>query len=135
MSRPMPFDLLKKFKVLKWGGDDSEAGVIDEREEVASLNDADVVSSEYLKIPGFHTLALDIDVPAALIPSSTPGHSHLFINTQMSWDQYEAVLDALAVAGILEPGYVGASKARKATAVRLPWVSKPVDPFAFLEAF
>ena len=135
MSRPMPFDLLKKFKVLKWGCDDSEAGVIDEREEVASLNDADVVSSEYLKIPGFHTLALDIDVPAALIPSSTPGHSHLFINTQMSWDQYEAVLDALAVAGILEPGYVGASKARKATAVRLPWVSKSVDPFAFLEAF
>lgn len=135
MSRPMPFDRLRKFKVTKWGGADSELGVIDEREEVATLNDADVVSSEYLGFHGSHMLVLDIDVPAALIPSSTPGHSHLYINTYMPWQVYEKLLDALAEAGILEPGYVGASKARKATAVRLPWVSKPAEPFSFIDAF
>jgi hypothetical protein len=42
----------------------------------------------------------------------------------MPWGQYVKLLDVMAECGILEPGYVGASKARGFSAVRLPWVSK-----------
>lgn len=74
-----------------------------------------------------HKVVLDIDVPAKLVPSSTPGHSHLYIDAEMSWEHYSAILIALGAAGVLEEGYVKASLSRKHTAVRLPWVKKP-DP-------
>ncbi len=45
----------------------------------------------------------------------------------MGWDTYVTMLDALAYAGIIEPGYAEASKARGFSAVRLPWVSKPEE--------
>ena len=34
------------------------------------------------------------------------------------------ILEALRAAGIVEPGYVGASEARGYTAIRLPWVKR-----------
>lgn len=143
MNNPLPFDKLRIFKVLKWvaGG---ESDVISAEngfdvEETTSLETADVVSSELRESDPFfgkrHMLVIDLDVSAALIPSSTPGHSHLFIDAPMSWLEYQDVLEALANAGILEAGYVGASKARGFTAVRLPWVRKTQDPWAVKEAF
>jgi hypothetical protein len=95
-----------------------------EGREVASIGDANVYTSELADRPGWHTVAIDLDVPAQLVPSSTPGHSHLFIDTVMPWGQYRALLAALAAAGVIEDGYEGASVARQNTAVRLPWVKK-----------
>lgn len=63
-------------------------------------------------------------------PSSTPGHGHLYIDAILWWDEYEALLQAFAWAGLVEPGYVGASMRRKATHLRLPWVRKD-GPVAF----
>lgn len=71
-----------------------------------------------------HRPLLDIDMPAKLIPSTTPGHFHLFIDREMPWCQYARLLRALGRAGILEPGYVTASLERGYSAVRLPWVKK-----------
>jgi len=73
---------------------------------------------------GQHRPVLDLDMDAFLIESSTKGHHHLVIDHLLSTDQYFKLLDVLAEVGIVEPGFVDASKKRGATAIRLPWISK-----------
>lgn len=125
----MPFDKLKLYKVIRWVCEGNSENLSrkshSDIEETESLDAADIVSSQF-RGPSAdrHMLVIDLDVPAALIPSSTPGHSHLYIEARMTWENYANVLDALAYAGIVEPGYVDASKNRGFTAVRLPWVRK-----------
>lgn len=85
---------------------------------------AHVVTSRVAARPGFHKVVLDLDLPAKLVPSSTPGHFHLYIDHELSEGRYFHLLDALADAGLIERGYQGASEARGFTAVRLPWVRK-----------
>lgn len=72
----------------------------------------------------FHRPILDLDIPAHLIPSTTPGHGHLYLDKVLTWSQYVTLLDCLAAVGIIEPGYRDASIAREFTAVRLPWIRK-----------
>lgn len=129
----LPYKTNKLFKVFKWAGDSSEPHGTNptDIEETTDLNEADIVTSmmrtDKLGFSAYrptHTFVVDLDTPATLVPSSTPGHSHLYIDTPMTWDRYLAVLEAMAAAGILERGYVGASKARGFTAVRLPWVRR-----------
>ena len=91
------------------------------REEVP-LKLANVISS--LGTDGLHYPVLDLDIPAYLVPSSTPGHSHLYLNIEIDADTYFELLDVLSGAGILESGYVAASEARGYSSVRLPWVKK-----------
>jgi hypothetical protein len=71
-----------------------------------------------------HTVALDIDVPVRVLPSSSYGHYHLLIDVAMPWWKYRRLLKALAKAGIIERGYYRASVRRRATFLRLPWVKK-----------
>lgn len=77
---------------------------------------------------GTHTIALDIDHRVRVVPSSTPGNSHLYIDVELEWEQYEKLLDVLGEIGVVQPGYVAASKRRKATHLRLPWVKKEPEP-------
>ncbi|WP_405056999.1 hypothetical protein OG474_30215 [Kribbella sp. NBC_01505] len=86
-------------------------------------DDAEVVMSQIVGTDK-HTLMIDLDVPATLIPSTTPGHSHLYIDVKTDWPMALQVLEALADAGVVEPGYVRASEARRCTTLRLPWVRK-----------
>lgn len=96
----------------------------DSRRTTDDVAEAQVVSSESLD---GHRPLLDLDFPAALVPSSTPGHHHLYIDKPMSWDDYVKLLDVLAEVGLLEPGFVSASKQRRATFLRLPWVCKGAE--------
>ena len=73
-----------------------------------------------------HKPVLDLDIPAVLLPSSTEGHFHLYIDKEMSWKSYKKLLTVLAEVGVIEKGYLRASVARKHTAVRLPWIKKEV---------
>ena len=73
---------------------------------------------------GVHRPVLDFDFDAQLIPSSTEGHHHLFIDKLMSTDNYFKLLDVMAEVGLLQEGFVKNSKQRGATSVRLPWISK-----------
>jgi hypothetical protein len=73
---------------------------------------------------GTHVVALDIDAPVEVYPSSTPGHFHLYINKPMPWDDYLQLLSLMAKVGLLEPGFVLASIVRGFSALRLPWVKK-----------
>jgi hypothetical protein len=67
---------------------------------------------------------LDIDFPAWLLPSTTPGHFHLYIDHAVPKDKYMAMVKAMAEAGIVQEGYAGAAERRGYTGVRLPWVKK-----------
>lgn len=73
---------------------------------------------------GLHAPALDIDLPCRLVPSSTPGHHHLYIDKAMPWPKYVKLLNVLAEVGILEESYVAASIRDGATILRKPGVSK-----------
>lgn len=72
----------------------------------------------------WHAPVLDLDIPHALVPSSTPGHSHLYLDVPMTWKQYKLLLGALRDVGIIQEGYYQASLARGHSDVRLPWVKK-----------
>lgn len=110
------------FKVLKWGSS-SDEGAADTREQVASLDEADVMTS-HITGTRKHSVMLDLDVPAKLVPSSTPGHSHLYIDVEMNWPTYSALLSALIDAQVIEYGYGAVSKRRRYTSLRLPWIKK-----------
>jgi hypothetical protein len=98
--------------------------------------DANVVSSNYLNPEGdTHRPVLDIDFPAKLIPSSTPGHFHLYLDRSMPWADYEKFLRVCGEVGILEPGYVSVSVERKHTAVRVPWLKKGMNPADALRGY
>lgn len=128
MSRLVPY------KVTDWGNDDSDdkdSNRPGDRERAVSLNNANVVTSlidtdGWSPSGGRHHLLLDIDHPSWLMPSTTPGHYHLYVEVPngMSAADLDGVLDALAIAGVIEAGYAGASKARGFTSVRLPWIEK-----------
>lgn len=94
---------------------------------VASAEDATVITSEVADTAcfgGLHRPVLDIDMPVKVLPSSTPGHHHLLIDKEMTWQQYAYLLDALVAVGLIEPGYRDASVERGWSCVRLPWVRK-----------
>ena len=91
--------------------------------QTEDIADADIVLS-FSKETSVHRPVLDIDFPVAAIPSSTPGHFHLYIDKPMSWSKYKRLINALADAGIIEDGYAAVSLEREYTSVRLPWVKK-----------
>lgn len=91
-------------------------------DEAASVSDAELIAS--LNANGKHRPLLDIDFPAAVIPSSTEGHCHLYIDKELEWKDYKKLLNVLADLGIIEHGYRGASLARGYSALRLPWIKK-----------
>lgn len=94
-----------------------------ENPEVKNPREANIVSSR-IEGSDYHTLMIDIDMPARLLPSSTPGCFHLYIDRPMLWPQYKAVLRALADAGVIEQAYYDFSVKNKETHLRAPWHDK-----------
>jgi len=131
------FGLLTPYLVTDWGNDDSDDKANNrpgDREEVSNIDDANVITSlidegdpwDAILGEPRHQVVLDIDHPAWLVKSTTPDHYHLYIDVPggISNENYNALLDALANARVIEAGYAGASKARGFTSCRLPWVAK-----------
>lgn len=112
----------KAYGIVRTYGEDYDGPWVQEHRVEACIEKADVVSSELPN--GLHAPCIDIDVPIRAIPSSTPDHWHLYIEKPMTWWKYKRLLRALVAAGVVEKGYYQASKARKGTHVRLPWVKK-----------
>jgi hypothetical protein len=115
---------LRWYKVTNWSS--SKNDTFTDREEVSLLRGAHVASSRYNNGQARHALVLDIDHPAWLVKSSTPGHYHLYVDVPggINHELYMALLGTLADCGIIEPGYARASQERGASMVRLPWVKK-----------
>lgn len=104
----------------------------EKREPVTDLHHANAITSRtvtsLLSSTPVHKPVLDIDFFAKLVPSSTPGHSHLYLDHEMSWPQYKKLLDVLAEVGIIQDGYADSAIKRGYSAVRLPWVKKEQLP-------
>ncbi len=68
---------------------------------------------------GNHMPAFDIDMPCRLVPSKSPGHYHMMIDKEMSWENYQLFLNVLSIVGIVERGYVDASVKKGYTGIRV----------------
>lgn len=136
------YSRLVPYRVKDWGNNDSDDKANNrpgDREQVSNLTDANVITSLH-RPDNFwdaftdegprHAVVLDIDHPAWLMPSTTPGHYHLYIDVPggIPGPEYDALLIALANARVIETGYAGASRARGFTSVRLPWIMKEKGP-------
>lgn len=117
---PMPGQVFAKVIAI----DDYQNEHYREVEFRPTIDDANVTTSKVFAKDSIHKLIIDIDMPAQLIPSTTPGHFHLYVDHEMPWHDYVKLLEVLAAVGIIERGYLGASQARGYTSVRLPWVKK-----------
>lgn len=115
---------LRLFKVTKWDEDSSVTYSQEEREPATSIAEANVSTSIREDAEGCHALLIDLDVPAWLVPSSTEGHSHLYVDAKIPTATYFTLLDCLADAGVIQRGYANSSKHRGGTALRLPWIKK-----------
>lgn len=120
---------LRLFRVTTWDEDSSVTYSQEQREPVKDVGEANIATSirEDVGDPHaqpVHALLLDLDVPAWLVPSSTPGHSHLYVDVSIPQHAYFRLLDSLANCGVIQPGYAASSKARGGTALRLPWIKK-----------
>jgi hypothetical protein len=100
--------------------------------EEADLGKANVVSS-LLRRPDWdtvssprHVVALDLDYPAYVVSTSTPGHHHVYLDvpTGVSHDGYMEILEVLGRHGVIEKGYAEVSIKRGRSDLRLPWVTK-----------
>lgn len=116
-------------KVLDW----SDSNTIPEKNlplpihiSNANIVTSEVRTSELQPMGGRHQLVIDIDHPSWLVRSSTEGHYHLYVEVPggIGWSDYQALLGALAGAGVIEQGYAHAAVARGFSAVRLPWIKK-----------
>lgn len=141
----MPFSRHRLFKVKKWVSEGNsgkfepgfEPDPLANLEETTDLNYADIVSSESASLFSFeskHMVMFDVDIPMAVVPSSTPGHQHVYFDTYVPKEKLFELLDVLADCGIVERGYAQASRARGFTALRLPWVRKSIGSRPVCEA-
>lgn len=97
------------------------------RVAVDTAEQANLVGS--LTKTGLHAPVLDLDYPARLVPSSTPGNFHLYLDVEIPWGKYALALWALSTAGLIERGFFRAAMARKLTFARL----RPTKPKAITE--
>lgn len=73
---------------------------------------------------GNHAPAIDIDLPLHAVPSSTPGHFHLYFEKEMSWKDYEKLLRVMTEVGLVEKGFYEQSLKFQQSYLRLPYVKK-----------
>jgi hypothetical protein len=118
MNHEHPFPGQQLRRVAQWN---NYTEVDEEIVPVSDLEEANIITSEHY---GYHKVLLDIDMPVKILPSSTEGHFHLFIDKELDTEAYFSLVEAFVNAGIVESGYLEASYARGYTAVRVPWVPK-----------
>jgi hypothetical protein len=90
---------------------------------VESPEEANLISSKMLG-RNRHKVILDIDFPAALIPSSTEGHFHLYLDKELSPEDMEKLVTTLWQVGIIADGNYNQWMRSKAQFLRLPWIKK-----------
>lgn len=124
---------LRLFTVTKWDEDSSVTYSQEERQPAVDIGVANIATSiredadtsaPFGVDQTRHALLIDLDLPAYLVASSTPGHSHLYVDVSIPEDRYFRLLDSLAECGVIQYGYANSSKHRGGTALRLPWVKK-----------
>lgn len=91
---------------------------------VNDIDEATVITSSVERSTDIHRPVLDFDFPVKVVPSSAPGHFHVYLDHMMAWDKYKALLLALQSAGLLDKAYVDQCVDNRESCVRLPWITK-----------
>lgn len=73
---------------------------------------------------GFHRPVIDFDFPCELIPSSTPGHFHLYIGRSLSWENYVELLNVMLKCSLIQRGWYDSAIREGQSIVRMPGVVK-----------
>lgn len=73
---------------------------------------------------GRHMPIIDLDFDFRLVPSSTPGHYHLFFDKPIPRRKFVVLMLALWYSGVVELGFAVWSLRRMGNFVRLPGVTK-----------
>jgi len=99
--------------------------------EDVEIEDALLISS---KSEGGNYVLLDIDFPVQVIPSSSPGKNHLYIDKVLSDEDMDKLLKVLVEVGLVNEGIYDLQwRPSNELTLRLPWVRKGVDvPFSAL---
>lgn len=114
--------MFRTLEPLEQNSEGDETGFFEIDKLPADHGNATAVTSE---LPdGMHLPVIDIDLVCMLVPSSQPGHFHLYINKPMEWEKYVAMLEAMEAAGVIGPGYLRYTKKRGYSTVRYPGVTK-----------
>lgn len=74
------------------------------------------------------TVAVELVRPHTLVPSSTPGHAHLYLDIPMTWRTYRGLLWGLSTVDVIEHGFYQEALQREETVLPLPWVKKDQAP-------
>lgn len=93
----------------------------------ASVEDATLIGSRLMDAPvALHLPVIDIDFEARLLPSTTEGHYHLYLDGMrpLLWEEYCDLLCTLAETGVISERYVDHCLDRGQSLVRAPWTKK-----------
>lgn len=91
--------------------------------QLVEPGEGNAFSSRVITVGGeeLHMPLLDIDgVEMKVVPSSTPGNYHLYIDKLLTWSDYVRLMDMLVELGIVDPKFVHMSKMRGMSFVRKP---------------
>lgn len=106
---------------------DRESGAVtveDIRAEDAAGNlrvsvDGNLIVSAIDETKATHLPIFDLDVPHRLVPSRTPGHSHLYVDVEVPADKLRAVIVAMVDAGLMGPGNLAQFDVRQMMCARV----------------
>lgn len=100
------------------------------RKHVDRWEDANVLYSQKLpevvveELDAQHVVALDIDLPMRVVPSTHPGRGHLWINKVLPWSDVTKLLRVLVEVGIVAASYEEHSLRRGYTCLRPAFIDK-----------
>jgi hypothetical protein len=106
-------------------GRDSNDFDFDKNEQNELADRANLIGSRvYIGGEEYHIPMIDLDIDSARTESSTPGHSHLWLDKPLTKQQYQKLLNVLHELGIIQTGILNQFDRDGQTCLRVPWVKK-----------
>lgn len=101
-------------------------------EDRASPGDANIITSVIYQNPDLldddsstiHLPLIDLDIEHLYVKSSSYGHAHLYLNTQLTHEEYRELLRVLHKCGIIGKGTLDQLERDGSTQLRLPGIIK-----------
>ncbi len=67
---------------------------------------------------------IDFAVPVKLVPSSSKNHFHVYLDVEMSWEEYQKLLEEMLDLGLLGADWVKMAIKQKMTTLIRPGLTK-----------
>lgn len=76
-----------------------------------------------IEAANYHLPLFDVDrVGWHVLRSRTDGHSHIYVEQPITWEQYSTVIRALLEANLIDPRWAEATLRQGCATLRLPWM-------------